>query len=88
VSAPGKRSLALRVERDGPLVTVLAAILHGHHSMPGALCAGQAPRFDRDQLDAGTVDEWRERLVIAREVCARCPVRSTCPAPVGRGGQR
>jgi WhiB family redox-sensing transcriptional regulator len=58
-------------------------------ALPGAACAGRAPRFD-DAIDGETPKQRRARLVSAAEVCEPCPVRARCnriadaiPAAVG-----
>ena len=65
-------------------VALLAAIFRGRPSMSGALCAGQAPRFDREALDGETPADRAERLRVARWICQRCPLADRCPAPVVR----
>jgi len=67
-----------------PEVALLAALLRDRPSLPGALCRGQAPRFDADQLDGETEDRHAVRLTAARSVCQRCPERLACPAPLVR----
>jgi hypothetical protein len=71
------------VTPDGT-VALLAAILRDRPSLPGALCAGQAPRFDRKALDGETPANRAERLRVSRWVCQRCPVADACPDPVVR----
>jgi hypothetical protein len=67
-----------------PVVALLVAILTGVEALPGALCAGLSPRFDRDALDGEARADHAERLRQVRWVCQRCPVRPDCPAPVWR----
>ncbi|MCZ2824190.1 MULTISPECIES: hypothetical protein [unclassified Modestobacter] len=71
------------MRRDGT-VALLVAILTDVPALPGALCVGQAPRFDRDALDGETPADHAERLRQARWVCARCPVADQCPQRVWR----
>lgn len=74
-------------ERKGPPVgelALMAAMLRGRPSLPGALCREQAPTFDRDRLDGESEAEHADRLTAAREVCDRCPEREGCAYRIER----
>lgn len=79
---PVNRTTGATIEREGGTVALLAAMLRGRPSLPGALCRGQAPAFDRDRLDGEEEDAYRARLTASRSACAHCPERSGCPRPV------
>jgi len=49
-------------------------------NLPGAACAGSAPRWDLDPLPDETPDEREARLHAAATECRRCPARAACDA--------
>lgn len=73
---------------DGP-VALMVSILRDRETLPGALCRGQAPAFDADQLDGEDQAAHADRLTAARSACQRCPELLRCPAPLtGRSPTR
>jgi hypothetical protein len=54
------------VDHPPPVVALLVAILTDVEALPGALCAGQAPRFDADALDGEAVAVQRTGTLVLR----------------------
>lgn len=71
-----------RIATEPPALGLLLEVLFDHVDTPRALCAGQAPNFDRDQLPGEEETEFGERLRWAAGVCRFCPELTRCPAPV------
>jgi hypothetical protein len=86
VAVPGEGGVTAvtHAQRDGGEIALLGLILRHRPSLPGALCRGQAPRFDRDALDGETEAERVDRLDAAKALCNRCPERAECQEPVIR----
>ncbi len=55
-------------------------VLDRHVSVPRGLCVGQAPSWDRDQLDGESKAERDARLAASVTTCRVCPEVTRCPA--------
>ena len=60
---------------------LLAAILTGAPSLPGAACRRRAGLFD-DRHPGESAEQQRHRFEAAAAVCARCPAQPACRSAV------
>ncbi|MDQ3886362.1 MAG: hypothetical protein M3308_04960 [Actinomycetota bacterium] len=71
---------------DGTTALV-AAILAGAQSLPGAGCRRQVGLFN-DRLDGETAVQRGQRFEAAAAVCSRCPAQPACRSPDGLAVER
>lgn len=77
-STPAPEPRAKSTEEFDVVLPAAVAGLFGPQ-LPGAACAGQAPRFD-PEIPGETTQERIRRLAIVRRTCAGCPIRHACHA--------
>jgi hypothetical protein len=70
------------VNPDG-VVALLAEIVRGTPSLPGAACMDQYQLYD--DLPGSGPEYQRERVKRAAACCATCPVQAKCPMVVTAG---
>jgi hypothetical protein len=73
------------VNPDG-VVALLAEIVRGAPSLPGAACMDQHELYD--ELPGCGPEYQRERVERAAACCATCPVQAKCPTVVTSGMTR
>ena len=67
------------MDRDG-VVALLAEIVRGAPSLPGAACVDQHELYD--ELPGSGPEYQRERVKRVAACCATCPVQAKCPTLV------
>jgi hypothetical protein len=70
------------VNPDG-VIALLAEIVRGTPSLPGAACVDQYQLYD--ELPGSGPEYQRERVKRAAACCAGCPVQAKCPTVVISG---